>query len=410
MTSLRAHNEQHHHGLRLLRRQTWKRYPHFSSLAAKDMLDVATVRLRPQQQQMWDESIDAGIRWLCLAHDVTNRQGVAHSLSLLHGWGPPFPETTGYILQTLLDYGRRTAEPELVERARQMGDWEIEVQNPNGGVIHGLYTGKRKPSSVFNTGMVLHGWLDLHEAGEDSRYLDAAVRAGRFLSDNQDDDGIWRGEIEYNDIPHTYNARASWALLRLAEATGEMDFRRTAERQLDWVLSMQHDNGWFEWCIFRHGMQPNTHAIAYTLRGLLESAVISGRESYLKAAAITSDVLIGKLEVDGRLAGNFDRTWKPTAWHECLTGTAQLGGVWMRLYEITGERRFFRGGLNAIARAAVRQSRVDWPPARGALPGSYPIYGRYAPFKFPNWATKFLVDGLIKREDLLSATGHPLQG
>jgi hypothetical protein len=72
--------------------------------------------------------------------------------------------------------------------------------------------------------MVMHGWLDLHRASGDVRYVEAAVRAGRFLAHNQDEDGIWRGEIEYNDIPHTYNARVSWALLRLADATGEERF------------------------------------------------------------------------------------------------------------------------------------------------------------------------------------------
>ena len=37
-------------------------------------------------------------------------------------------------------------------------------------------------SVVFNTGMVLHGWLDLHEAGIDG-YEDAAARAASFLTD-----------------------------------------------------------------------------------------------------------------------------------------------------------------------------------------------------------------------------------
>jgi hypothetical protein len=338
--------------------------------------------------------------WLRRAHDVTGRRGVAHGVSLLRDWGPPFPETTGYILQTFLEHGRRTENANDTERARQMGDWEIEVQNPDGGVIHGLYTGTPKPSSVFNTGMVIHGWLDLTQSDDDARYLDAAIRAGRFLTDKQDDDGLWRGEIEYNDIPHTYNARASWALLRLAECTGDKTFEQAARRQLDWVLSAQHANGWFEWCIFRRGMQPNTHAIAYTLRGLLESYVIVEHAPYLTAVEKTSRALISQLDMRGKLPGNFDHAWKPAAWHECLTGTAQLGGVWMRLYEVTGERSFLDAGLRAIEIAAGRQCRANWPPANGALPGSYPIYGRYAPFKFPNWATKFLVDGLMKRDDL----------
>jgi len=52
--------------------------------------------------------------------------------------------------------------------------------------------------------------------------------------------------------------------------------------------------------------------------------------------------------------------------------------------------------------AAARQCLVKWAPVHGALAGSYPLFGRYAPLQFPNWATKFLVDGLLQRERALS--------
>jgi hypothetical protein len=37
----------------------------------------------------------------------------------------------------------------------------------------------------------------------------------------------------------------------------------------------------------------------------------------------------------------------------------------------------------------------------GALPGSYPVWGRYEPFGFPNWATKFFADSLLLEKDCL---------
>jgi uncharacterized protein YyaL (SSP411 family) len=379
-----------------------KRLAFFSRFAASDTAQ----RLRKRgetENAISDGAVEAAMDWLRTAHETTGRKGVAAGFSLRHGWQLPFPETTGYILQTLLRYGRRTQTAEDVQRAYELGDWEIEVQNADGGVIHGDYTGEAKPSSVFNTGMVIHGWLDLHHDGHDARYLEAAVRAGRFLADNQDADGIWRGEIEYHDIPHTYNARAAWALLRLAQATEVEDFEKAALRQLEWVLSVQRANGWFDHCIFRPGALPNTHGIAYTLRGLLESHVITERDDFLAAVLKPAKALLAEFDVRGRLAANFDAGWQPAAWHECLTGTAQLGGIWLRLHEITGEEHFLDGGLRAIAQAASRQIRIDWAPARGALPGSFPIYGRYAPFRLPSWATKFLVDGLLHQADHVSA-------
>jgi len=34
---------------------------------------------------------------------------------------------------------------------------------------------------------------------------------------------------------------------------------------------------------------------------------------------------------------------------------------------------------------------------RGAIKGSQPIWGRYAPFSFPNWPAKFFVDAMVLR-------------
>jgi hypothetical protein len=344
-----------------------------------------------------------GISWLCRTHDVTGRRGCSKGFSLLTGWMAPFPETTGYIIGTLLDYSRLTDDASLVERARQMADWEIDVQNPDGGVIVGLLSSQPKPSTVFNTGMVMHGWLDLYELERDERYLESAVRGGRYLVRQQDDDGAWRGACEYRDVPHTYSARVSWALLRLADATGEDSFRLTARRQLDWVLSMQQANGWLDACAFVPSMDPNTHVIAYTLRGLIESAVLLDHDPYLDAARLTADVLLGRFRELGKLPGTYDRRWTPTAHYECVTGIAQLAGIWLRLHQLTGEPRFLDAGVDALGLAVARQSRVDWDPLHGAVPGSFPIYGRYAPLQYPNWATKFLVDSLLQRLELMDA-------
>jgi hypothetical protein len=47
--------------------------------------------------------------WLCEAQDrsASADGGVARSYDLLRGWETSYPETTGYIVPTLLDYARR---------------------------------------------------------------------------------------------------------------------------------------------------------------------------------------------------------------------------------------------------------------------------------------------------------------
>jgi hypothetical protein len=38
-------------------------------------------------------------------------------------------------------------------------------------------------------------------------------------------------------------------------------------------------------------------------------------------------------------------------------------------------------------------------PYYGGIPGSYPIYGRYARLQYPNWAAKFFVDALLLKRN-----------
>jgi hypothetical protein len=36
----------------------------------------------------------------------------------------------------------------------------------------------------------------------------------------------------------------------------------------------------------------------------------------------------------------------------------------------------------------------------GAMPGSFPLWGRYEPFGFPNWATKYFCDAIMMEEEV----------
>jgi hypothetical protein len=253
-------------------------------------------------------------------------------------------------------------------------------------------------SVVFNTGQVLHGWVTLIENGH-REFEDAAQRAARFLVEHLRTDGTWDPIVEYSWLPHTYNSRVAWAMLRYARQVGDDEVEEAARRQLGWTVGRQRPTGWFDDCVFKPGTVPSTHGIAYTLRGLLEGYAICGEEAWLRAVERTSEVLIRKLEVLPRLYANYDDQWRPTASHSCLTGTVQLGGVWLRLHQITDDPRWLNAGLKAVDEAVFFQETLPVPEIRGALAGSFPIWGRYAPLQFPNWATRFMAESLMLYED-----------
>jgi hypothetical protein len=370
-------------------------------LMARDASRRATLRVLPERGAVAPDALASAVAWLCRTHDATGREGSSKGFSLISGWLPAYPETTGYVIGTLLAYARRRGgRPDLVERAREMGDWERSVQELDGGIMQGAIGTVPRRSIVFNTGMALHGWLDLLDSASGG-YDEPAARAARFLTDHLSADGTWDPRFEYFGIPHTYNARVAWAMLRWAARVGDEAVEAAARRQLDWTVSRQRGNGWFDDCRFKPDMKPSTHALAYTLRGLLESYALAGDKRWLAAAERASEILIRKLEVQSQLVADYDEHWRPSAAHACVTGTAQLGGVWLRLYQLTGDARWLNAGLKAVEQAATHQIEGRLPAIRGAVPGSFPLWGRYAPLQFPNWATKFLADSLMLYDDLL---------
>jgi len=68
----------------------------------------------------------------------------------------------------------------------------------------------------------------------------------------------------------------------------------------------------------------------------------------------------------------------------------------LRYYQQTGDVAFRRAAQRAIAFVASTQDVLTTDPCvRGAIAGSYPLYGSYERLKYPNWAAKFFIDALL---------------
>src|SRR5712691_1875012 len=121
----------------------------FAALPYRAFADSVKALLEPRlppSGRIRPDALSRAIAWLCRTHDVTGRRGSSKGFSLLRGWLPAYPETTGYVIGTLLEYQRRSsADSDLAERAREMGEWEIEVQNADGGVREGTVE-RQRPS------------------------------------------------------------------------------------------------------------------------------------------------------------------------------------------------------------------------------------------------------------------------
>jgi uncharacterized protein YyaL (SSP411 family) len=360
----------------------------------------------PRTPAPGQDPLELAIQWLCRAQDATPDGGVARSFSLVYqpyfrrrGWFASYPETTGYIIPTVYDYAHVTGREELFTRAGRMAEWESDVQMQSGAVQGGTIADPATPA-VFNTGQVIFGWLRAFKETGNERYLESAIRAGDYLVAAQSDDGAWRknlSDFASGRMPHyTYNTRSAWALLLLSEATGTDSYRDAAVRNVQFALSEQKANGWFGNNCLSDPSRPLVHTIAYAIRGILEVGIASRNEEFLGAARVAADAVMAQLRPDGSLAARYNDRWEAAAEYSCLTGNAQMGLIWGRLHQITGNAEY-RLALKRVNRytRSVQWRGTGHPGLDGGVAGSYPIHGAYGRFEILNWAVKFFADALM---------------
>jgi squalene-hopene cyclase-like protein len=357
--------------------------------------------------------VERALEWLCRAQDVASDGGVSYGFDVRKGWLPPYPETTGYIITTFLDYathaeslGQVSRADDLRERAKRMAHWLITMQM-RCGALPGGTTALEPVATVFNTGQVLEGWCNAHRAFKDQAILDSLIQAARWLVSSQDQDGCWRKAMSPLTVqtPATYNVRTAAALLNAGELLDEPKFREAAVRNFDWALTQQRENGWFDNnCLTDHA-RPLTHTIGYTLEALLEAGRVLDSQRYVSAVLKTTAALKGKVTKNGFLSGRFDSNWRSTASWCCLTGSSQIAMVWFRLGHMVGNDGYREPAARLLSfvkrtqRVTIASSPNSQPQTSdgisGGIKGSHPIWGGYDPFRYPNWAAKFFIDALL---------------
>lgn len=356
------------------------------------------------------QRLDAAIDWIQLAHARAGDGGISKGYHSLRGsWFPSYPETTGYTIPTLLSAAASLDRPELHTLAFSLADYLMKSATPEGGVAH--WTSSASYPIVFDTGQVMFGWLAAFDAIADERYLQAAVRAGDWLASVQHSSGSWK-DNQHLGVEKVIDTRVAWALLELHRHTHQEAYRQAAQRNLEWALQNQDSDGWFRRCAFVEGDAPFTHTLAYTAEGLFEGGCLLDEVRFIEAARLTADALLDRQHADGRLASTYRRAWRETSRSSCLTGNCQMARLWLRLYKTSGEQAYYLAARKAITFVAHTQNlETSNSNIRGAIAGSYPIYGRYERFKYPNWAAKFFIDALLTLDrvesggDLLSYVG-----
>ena len=305
----------------------------------------------------------------------------------LRGWGKTYPQVTGCLIPTVLRIGTTLGSRHSDALARRFGDYLLDIQHPEGAWHGGMWPARRStPLNHFTTAQIVQGLCALSRHTGDSRWIDSANRAAS-----------WIARTLEGESP-AYYTQISWPLLELWSISGDEAARDCAVRILDDVMQQRTLLGAFRRWGFGGSDSAFTHTIGFTLRGLVESAILlDAWPRYGKPIVSTLRRLADDaLAANGRLPGAYDVNWKCDRSYTCLTGNAQIALCLLKAPDLVPERRFVPAARALIEEIARRQWREHpIPGLRGAIPGSYPVWGRYLTGRYPIWAAKYFSDAIV---------------
>lgn len=365
-----------------------------------------------------EQHLQWAIDWWQNSHIALEGKGFPTKFNVLHsfGLGPSYPETTGYTLNTLLTLLRNRPfdfdEAVVTSMLRNSFNWLAEIQFDNGAWTggHAALHNYGRPS-IFNTGQILLGMVDClesfqsrtvpMEAFEDidlEQLANSCRKAAHFLRDEMEHSGAFATTHDFIGKPLTYYCRSMYGALRVGIVLKDDELLKAIRPHYNWVLSQQENNGWInDW-----GFEPDwavMHRISYTLRGMVEAAICYQDDRYFNLVKTGVDFL---LQIDkkgfrypGLIPSYVSREGKFRN-EICLTGLSQLAIV---LAKLPDEHR--KEGYNDLFTQIVDQTKCFQtrgfknPLMNGALPGSYPLNGKYKSYDLLEWATKFFADSIL---------------
>jgi len=349
--------------------------------------------------ELTKKCIENGISWIIYQQSLQPDGGIAGYLTFSYGSlkiSKSYPETAGYTIITLLDYASLFKSETAYNSALKMAEFELKIQNSNGS-FNGGTLGYETGPSVFNSAQIADGLLKAYTVNNDKKFLDAALSACRWISSVQDVEGYW-SRFNYLSMKRVYDTKVSQTLLKADKITNDNEFFDVVEKNLNWVMSNQNDEGWFNNCdnSVNKILSPLTHTIGYTTHGLIECYLIQNNRTWLDSAVKPLTRLLDQFETTKKpLASRYFSDWKPATKSSCITGNSQISLCWLLLYEILNDSRYLKGASELNNFLKSLQFTTPFKEISGAIPSSYPISGDYHPYAITNWTVKYYVDSLI---------------
>jgi len=320
------------------------------------------------------------------------------------GWSKSYPETTGYLIPTLLNVAKKTGDRSHSARAYRFGEWLLAIQNSDGSWNGGQYPNRAPKPSIFNTGQILKGLVSLSRDSGDKIWLDAAERGARWLVDGLGPDYLWKGGDYLSNTTPSYYIHVFWPILEVYSLRPSSKILIPTSKGVRALAERRLHNGVISGWSFENSKPAFTHTIAYTIRGFQECGRILDDPYLFNCIDEALDILMRRSELrGGALPGSFDENWQVGGDFVCLTGNLQIAKCLLIREEKSPDLRL----VNAAARMIdyVCKKQQLYSPVhglRGGIPGSSPFCGPYMSMRYPNWAAKYFCDAIMALLDRVS--------
>ena len=349
------------------------------------------------------ELIDNSINWLLTCQKNSLDRGICTAYDLVEKkLTISFPETTGYIIPTLLEYSKLKQNDKIYNISKEMGEWIIDITRDDGGLgeAYGFY---RPGPRIFTTAQAIIGLLSLYLASNNRKFLNTAVKMGEFLTQNLNKDGSWNKNFTFLKITTTYKSRVSWILMMLYDVTNEIKFKEASLKSLQYIINNKTKNYWPESCNFDKSNNALTHLLGYHLVAIVKFAYYEKLEDLnLKKELIDHCSFFYKriqkqLSTANDLKGIINDKFEKVVDYNCLTGSAQIM-YFALIYE--KKNSINKNLISEILYKSLYDKQIsnNQKEVNGSISGSFPINGEYMPNMLPAWASKFFIDSLLYRK------------
>lgn len=365
-----------------------------------------------------------GIKWLTSSGIIDRDVGSTTFGAFHYGFSPlensylqTYSEITGYGISLLMALYENTEDSLFLNLALHSTKHLIQAQRKgaaekgSGAFSHGYLLNNKKYSKdfySFDAGICLSGLCDFYEITSFEPALIAIKAAAIWLTEQaQNASGSFKSRYDgdqenfvplpsfadwYND-ECSLHAKNAIGLLKAADITGKERFRQAALKSLNWVLSLQREDGAF--VVHKGEDKVYTHAHCYVLETLLFAISFEmikkgdTEKKYVEAAEKARDWLIRKVTT----GGNFQRYYpKQRIIHEFVTdATAQTARILLCSPDINLNEQTFQKIINFLK--AQQINSIPWQSLKGAFISKHyliPKYG-FPALKIMSWPSIFAI-------------------